>query len=666
VTSLFVNPNAPVFGLTGLPAGASTVTFYLTGTTTKTPVYNADGTTQANPVPADAFGRLPPIYLDETITYRVVVRNALGATLPPEIDPYSPVSGDFVEQRTTFTPGGAGGVSRPVAVKLADDMQNPRDRGAAGDSTTDDRAAFAACDALGPFRVTQGVYRIASAITFANKVTFEPGAKILVTGGAVTFNGGFDGPDELLFILTGGAIAGLSWGKRIWFDGDVATLPGLPRSTTTGDSRWQAAFDSIVDGGVLYGDPRQRTKGAVNIDMKSASYDGCGSIDFWNSTITEGLTASPSGVSTFLKNVTFKPGVDGAIPTAGTAFVVNRSQCHFENLTAQDAFQGLDVAGGVSNHYYSLNFNGCVNFGKRTRSIDNFFHGGAISALSDWVGLTGITGTFNAGDAVSISGSVGNISADYTANFPGRYRIFFNDNVPQVGMTITSSSGGSATIAAVVIGHQVGGVRSEGNVEANAWQNYDVLGGVYSLTIAGTGSSGRTGNLSYDAFDDSVYFDTSYQGAVIDGACGVTFNCWFANSRAKDKPGASATRCLRVTFGQDCRFVANSGWGLQLDSTCDMTRIHATFDGNCRNFTANANMAELFVGGGIQRLIISNIFIGFTGANTNVPPKAIRMEPGASDYVVMSAVVAGAAVDWGAGVTGTHNRRWAVTGLADL
>jgi hypothetical protein len=65
--------------------------FYLTGTSTKSPAYATSAlTTQlTNPVIANGAGHVPPIYIDDTILYRLVIQDSHGTVLD-DIDPYRP------------------------------------------------------------------------------------------------------------------------------------------------------------------------------------------------------------------------------------------------------------------------------------------------------------------------------------------------------------------------------------------------------------------------------------------------------------------------------------------------------------------------------------------------------------------------------------------------
>ncbi|MBV8683781.1 MAG: hypothetical protein JO111_12980 [Caulobacteraceae bacterium] len=83
----------PVFravDATGAPMPGAQLQFYLTGTTTPTPVYSsaALSTPLSNPVVADSGGLFPSMWLDPTVTYRVQLLTSVGA-LVQDIDPVS-------------------------------------------------------------------------------------------------------------------------------------------------------------------------------------------------------------------------------------------------------------------------------------------------------------------------------------------------------------------------------------------------------------------------------------------------------------------------------------------------------------------------------------------------------------------------------------------------
>jgi len=82
---------APVFvavNSDGEPISGALLQFYLTGTTTPTPVYADAGLTTplSDPVVANGAGMFPAIYLDPTVTYRIQWQTPTGGVIA-DIDP---------------------------------------------------------------------------------------------------------------------------------------------------------------------------------------------------------------------------------------------------------------------------------------------------------------------------------------------------------------------------------------------------------------------------------------------------------------------------------------------------------------------------------------------------------------------------------------------------
>jgi hypothetical protein len=75
----------------GIAQPGAQLFFYQTGTLTKLPIYTTDllDVQLTNPVTATGAGRFADVYLDSTQTYRLIVKDRLGATLD-DIDPYIP------------------------------------------------------------------------------------------------------------------------------------------------------------------------------------------------------------------------------------------------------------------------------------------------------------------------------------------------------------------------------------------------------------------------------------------------------------------------------------------------------------------------------------------------------------------------------------------------
>lgn len=82
----------------GLPIVGGSIEFYLTGTSTATPIYSDDtGTSQGTSVglglrgqPISSGGTSIALYFDDSITYKIVVKDSSGTAIAPTIDPYRP------------------------------------------------------------------------------------------------------------------------------------------------------------------------------------------------------------------------------------------------------------------------------------------------------------------------------------------------------------------------------------------------------------------------------------------------------------------------------------------------------------------------------------------------------------------------------------------------
>lgn len=87
---LFYRGRQRILDSNGDPVPGALANFYLTTTSTRTDTYSDAALTipLANPVPADGYGFLPPIYLDPGITYKCVITTAAAVSLPDgTVDP---------------------------------------------------------------------------------------------------------------------------------------------------------------------------------------------------------------------------------------------------------------------------------------------------------------------------------------------------------------------------------------------------------------------------------------------------------------------------------------------------------------------------------------------------------------------------------------------------
>lgn len=143
----FPVPMTPALGFTGLIASGAKLFFYLSGTTTPATVY-ADAaltTPLGAEVTADIGGRFVAIFLDGAISYRAVLKTALGVTLG-EIDPIGDdlageLAGDEGAGMIGFIQAITGAVARTLLAKGRESI-SVLDFGADPTGVTDSTAAF--------------------------------------------------------------------------------------------------------------------------------------------------------------------------------------------------------------------------------------------------------------------------------------------------------------------------------------------------------------------------------------------------------------------------------------------------------------------------------------------------------------------------------------------
>lgn len=91
----YYTPLAYAFDSTGVTVPGALLNFYLTGSSTRTPTFSNQALTvaNANPVVADAGGVFPPIFLNSTVSYKVVYTGPNdGITTPHEYWTADPVT----------------------------------------------------------------------------------------------------------------------------------------------------------------------------------------------------------------------------------------------------------------------------------------------------------------------------------------------------------------------------------------------------------------------------------------------------------------------------------------------------------------------------------------------------------------------------------------------
>lgn len=540
-----------------------------------------------------------------------------------------------------------------------------RDKGAVADGVTDTRAAFAACDAIGPFVVPRGLYLIASNLTITNLVTVQPGARIVIpTGVTVRFAGGIEAGEYQIFNLSGsGNAGGLEQAKVEWWTGDArVNLDVWP--TVECRALWQKAASALINNGNLNGlltagVGRWRINGSSPIDLGGASFRGAGidsTILQWETSATNGFVTSNSAgqFDGFLEGFQMVPLNEGTKPTSGVAINILQSYRTVRNVYMRDPYDGIIFNNIVIGALHGFRIIGAMNRGLTMLNAisDCHVHDGVIEALGDWVTLSGVSGTIAAGDTLTLKqGSTTLTTGQVYNNYGnGNYKLFVWGQKPVAGNTITTSSGGTATIATVAACHQLGGMRWEndsttGLQEAIFVDDVDILGGEFTWTAYGTNSVGRIGNEGFNRVSDRFYCDTSYQGTNLNGLWGCIIDGWFSSTRKQDAGGLVLFNSRFLRGSPQCQNCA--GPGIYVDSSCSDIEFDAPeCIGNGRNYSSGnaSSTADIMLTGSSSNISIIGGRAGFADHTGAAAPRALWIGSGVSKLKIVALNVPNASV----------------------
>lgn len=246
----------------GVPLVGGTLSSFLAGTTTPVETYSNAALTSSNGtvITLDARGECT-LWLDLDLTYKFVLKDALGVTLWTEDNVRGPIpvlSGSGGSDEIGFIQAGDGAVARTAQGKMRD-VVSLTDFGALGDGATDDTAAVTAAltYVMNNGRclfVPDGLYRCTSKITVVGTTNFsmrgegQELSQFIFEGGDV----GFDLSTPARTDADGGTSS--LYGFSILKNSDVSTYDGTALKFTTetvtgGNPSLTLSIDSVTVGG---------------------------------------------------------------------------------------------------------------------------------------------------------------------------------------------------------------------------------------------------------------------------------------------------------------------------------------------------------------------------------------------------------------------------------
>jgi hypothetical protein len=498
---------------------------------------------------------------------------------------------------------------------------------------TDAKAAIVSADSV-PFIVPPGLYLIASNLTIAHKVFFQPGARFVIpTGVTVTFSGGIDAPEMQIFNITGtGAVAGLIDVSVLWFNGDAWNNS----ARTDGRALAQKAYDACVllagggstvrwPGGFMFHDGQfiTVTKGQRTIGAGLAK-----TMMLWSTTSTNGFQIST------VKNATIEGigcGYSSAtiLPTTGTFIDVSGGfLCAIRDIFCGIAWNGIVFRNGsascnVSNVFlYECFASGLMGTGSGDVYVNQFL----ITTGYTYLTLTPISGTFVVGEHFTTGPAPATI-----AQINGSIYRVNGSTAFTVGATLTgSTSGATATVAAAFVPNSLGGIRLTEHTEAFIFTDGDVIGGQFSMITTAT-SNVNGSRPEYNKFS-SVYFDSSIGGIDCQNSVEFDFNnCWFSG------PGGMAGYFHAVDgfkFSGGQAYDAG-GHGLVFENTA--TNIAVTGMSIRGNGTASAGTySGLLFKAGCSKFTVSHCIGDDSNVGAGTQKFAVEIQAGASDRYSVS------------------------------
>lgn len=515
-----------------------------------------------------------------------------------------------------------------------------RQAGAKGDGTGADAAALQAAFSAA------GAVQINSPLTLTSSVTVPPGKQLRFSGaGTITLSAGVTltvgeivADTDRQIIYGTGAVSGLAVCRVGWFAGDKINV------VTDARAEIQRAYDACAEGAeVLWPSGYLCITGATaitaSVGQRTRGVSVRASRLFFTTPACNGLSITGGGGGKGSVEDLFIGSIDRSVlPTSGTALLASRELVKISRVVVDGVYIGIEFpfgsAGSAGDQFEVRNAIQVGVYAHDTNDI--YLHQFQVVSYLDRTNLSGVTGTFVANETVTTNtGKQGLLVERFNSTL---VTVYWYAQVPGAGETMTGgTSGATATITSVIVGHQLGGIRLQDKTEAIVISDCDVIGGVHSLTTDAS-TYGVGTRPAYNKFNQ-CYFDTADNGAVIEKSVETEFSaCWFSN-----RPGPGVT----VLNSDGIRFLGGGaincgGHGASVASTAK----RVTFSGFAArgNGTLASNTYDgINIGAGTTDFSVVNCVLGGDAAmGFGQQRTGVRVEAGASDrYVIKQNLIFG-------------------------
>ncbi|WP_152848933.1 hypothetical protein [Brucella intermedia] len=459
----------------------------------------------------------------------------------------------------------------------------------AADGVTDVAASLSASGNVpgSYFRLVAGTYFIGQSLVVPATWRFASGTKFLIADGVtVDFSAHqpeIHAPKIQRFYFAGGGtgnVIGLDEVHVGWFAGDKFELD-IDATTDI-----QKAANAINSGGTLLW-PRLwlASNGTSYISMSNGqNLKG----QQRNVSRIKFLTASTKGfrwdseASSLVSDFGAFTSNDLREPIEGTVLLFAAGRAHVATrFSISDCYDAVTTqVADCSFSSFKLNDNKRSGIRIEAKN-ETHIHDGIIAANSGWITLTGVLGIFSSGEQYTApNGAKGSI----WRNADGTTKMTFTTKSPQGQVITGSTSGATATVSAISLGHTSGAIVLNQRCDATVISDVEMSGGVCSVRM----SAIDAGNGSLSVKVHNCLLDSNMGNCVIaDYQTDTVFsNCWFSSFVGTNND-VFASNCRGLRF-VDCTWITSNAVAASFNN-CRDTKV----DGCIVADTNTSNTADI-------------------------------------------------------------------------